>query len=56
MRNKYEEYGYELLRIGKYLELRMTSERDFTEEETIEALEWLVFEQRLNLREAEEPQ
>lgn len=54
MKNKLDEYSYDVLRKRKILKIEMLGERDFTDEETIEALEWLVFELRLSLREYED--
>lgn len=53
MKNKYNEYGYEVARIKNTLEIKLRGDREFTDEEAIEALEWLVFELRLQLREEE---
>lgn len=50
-----EKYGYDLLRVGNKLTINIIGEKDFTDVSKIQALEWLVFEERLALRESVQP-
>lgn len=52
----YEKYGYEVLRIRNELTVKITSETDFTDASAIRAIEWVVFEQKLHLRDAAHPE
>lgn len=46
-----EKYGYDLLRVGNTLTIKLIGEKDFTDVSKIQALEWLVLEEKIALRE-----